>query len=269
MPPKPSNAGELITSALQHLEKVLSDTVPEKSLLKYLCYTLHSLSQMKIIFPGKTLEVMAQQWMMQHFKESINQPFKVLEEEKQNKSSTTHISVIDHEGTAVAVTLSHGEGCGHLVGNTGIMLNNFITKDELTSSGINPILSGMRVPTMIAPTIMETKEGDLYAFGSGGSNRIRSTILQMIINLVEKNKSPEEAVNDPRIHVENGIIYSETCEKSPWIQDELNTMKPLGFNHFKEKHLYFGGVNLVKSSSNGKLSGAGDTRRGGSCIIVD
>merc|ERR1712078_602623 len=115
---------------------------------------------------------------------------------------------------------------------------------------------------------METNEGDLYAFGSGGSNRIRSAMVQIIINLIHKGKSPEEAVSDPRIHVENGVIYSELCRDNKWIQEELSTLKPIAFNPFQEKNLYFGGVNLVKLDRTGKFSGVGDTRRGGTCIVV-
>lgn len=269
LPPKPSGAGELIASALNHLDKVVHKDLHERKLLKYLCYTLHSLSQLRITFPGKSLELLAQQWMMQHFKDSLNRPFSILEKEKQSKSSTTHISVIDDQETAVSITFSHGEGCGHMVGDTGIMMNNFIGEEDHLPTGFNPKLSGQRVPTMIAPTIMETKEGDLYAFGSGGSSRIRSTILQIILNIAERKKDPVEAVSAPRIHVENGVIYSEICRDNKWIQEELSTLQPLGFNPFKEKHLYFGGVNLVKLDAHGKFSGVGDTRRGGACLIVD
>ena len=61
---------------------------------------------------------------------------------------------------------------------------------------------------MLCPTIIMKNNKPLYALGSGGSNRIRSAIVQIIINLIVKKMNLEDAVESPRIHLEKIIICS-------------------------------------------------------------
>ena len=115
---------------------------------------------------------------------------------------TTHVSVIDAEGNAAAVSLSNGEGNGFIVGNFGFMLNNMLGEEDLSAGGLEAWREGTRLSSMMAPTIILEPDGAVTALGTGGSNRIRSAILQVAVNLLDHGMSLEDAVEAPRLHVE-------------------------------------------------------------------
>ena len=96
---------------------------------------------------------------------------------------TTHISVADAHGNLAAMTLSNGEGCGRLVPGTGIMVNNMLGEEDLNPGGFHTWKPDTRLASMMAPTLVEMPDERL-ALGSGGSNRIRSAILQTVDHLV-------------------------------------------------------------------------------------
>jgi gamma-glutamyltranspeptidase/glutathione hydrolase len=121
---------------------------------------------------------------------------------------TTHISVIDAAGNAASLTLSNGEGCGHVLPVTGIMLNNMLGEEDLNPEGFHRWGEDLRLSSMMAPTLAE-HAGRLIALGSGGSNRLRTAILQVLCNLIDLGLSPEASVAAPRIHLERGKISIE------------------------------------------------------------
>ncbi len=83
------------------------------------------------------------------------------------RGSTTHISVLD-EGAAAAITLTNGEGSGHLASGTGIQVNNFLGEEDLSPHGFHRHAAGTRLPTMIAPTVALFEGRPSLALGSGG-----------------------------------------------------------------------------------------------------
>ena len=115
---------------------------------------------------------------------------------------TTHISVIDADGNAAAVSLSNGEGNGFIVGNHGFMLNNMLGEEDVVDGEPGAFREGVRMSSMMAPTIIVEVDGTVTALGTGGSNRIRTAILQVAVNLLAHGMEVEEAVNAARLHVE-------------------------------------------------------------------
>ena len=124
---------------------------------------------------------------------------------------TTHISVIDRDGNAAAASLSMGEGNGSIVGNFGFMLNNMLGEEDLTP-GLGAWREGVRLSSMMAPTIVLQPDGTVIALGTGGSNRIRTAILQVAVNLLDHGMSLEDAVTAPRLHLEK----CGTLSFEPW-----------------------------------------------------
>ena len=181
--------------------------------------------------------------------------------------STTHISVIDGAGNAVAVTLSHGESNAFNIGNSGIMMNNFLGESDLLPQGFGTAPPGLRLATMMSPTIGLRPNGGVIALGTGGANRIRSAIMQSLWYLIASKMSPQASINAPRMHYEGGELSLETFG---WSLDmnELESVIPNGINQFHEPNLYFGGVNCAVSQPNGEFDGAGDARRGGVCLFA-
>ena len=176
-----------------------------------------------------------------------------------NNRGTTHISAIDSNGNSAALTLSNGEGSGELLPGTGVMLNNMLGEEDLNPDGFNRWPCNVRVSSMMAPTLAED-DRHLIALGSGGSNRLRTAILQTLSNLVDFGMSPAEAVEAPRIHVERDRLDIEPGFPTAAV-DALREHYPdhqLWSNH----NLFFGGTHTV--CWDGKtFSGAGDPRRGG------
>ncbi|MCA9715896.1 MAG: gamma-glutamyltransferase, partial [Myxococcales bacterium] len=125
-----------------------------------------------------------------------------LADTKVSQRGTTHISVIDRDGNAAAATVSNGEGCGHMIPGTGIMLNNMLGEEDLNPRGMGSWPLGKRMTSMMAPAAIHLPSGDLAIVGSGGSNRIRTAILQVILNMVDFGMDARAAVEAPRLHQE-------------------------------------------------------------------
>ncbi|MCP4210957.1 MAG: gamma-glutamyltransferase [Halieaceae bacterium] len=176
---------------------------------------------------------------------------------------TTHISVIDGQGNAASMTLSNGEGSGYVLPGSGIMLNNMLGEEDLNPHGFNCWPVNRRVSSMMAPTLAENS-GRLIAIGSGGSNRLRTAILQTLSNLPDFDMDPQAAVFAPRIHFERDNLHVEPGF-DPEVVAHLQTHYPK-LTQWPEKNLYFGGTHTVMRQQN-QFSGAGDPRRGGVFLL--
>jgi gamma-glutamyltranspeptidase/glutathione hydrolase len=173
--------------------------------------------------------------------------------------STTHVSVIDGDGRACAVTCTNGEGSGLVVPGTGIHLNNVMGEEDLSPLGFFSAPPGRRMPSMMAPTAVLDDDGTVeLVLGSAGSNRIRSAILQVIVGVVDHGLDARRAVEAPRLHLEGDDVYAE-----PGL--DLSTLDhSRQVTAFSARNLFFGGAQAVeRDRATGALSGAGDPRRGG------
>ncbi len=186
--------------------------------------------------------------------------------------STTQISAIDAEGTAMSLTLTNGEGSGHVLRGTGMIANNLLGEEDLHPRGFHEDPPGKPLNTMMAPTLL-SRGADRIALGSGGSNRLRTAILQVLVGLVEHGVAPSEAVHAPRLHLELDRatklpkITFETPGLAADAVEGLNAAYPPEPAAFPELNLYFGGVHLA-TRLDGVLDGVGDARRGGARVIV-
>jgi gamma-glutamyltranspeptidase/glutathione hydrolase len=174
---------------------------------------------------------------------------------------TTQLSIVDTLGNLVSITLSNGEGCGYTIPHTDIMMNNMLGEEDLNHNGFHHWPVNQRLASMMAPTLVMTHDGEVLVTGSGGSNRIRSAILQVILNYLDRDMSLHQAVSHPRVHYEGGLLSVEKgierslCEA---LRDEFPKQQ-----WWHEKNLFFGGAHSVLLDRNGALSGVGDERRGG------
>jgi gamma-glutamyltranspeptidase / glutathione hydrolase len=179
---------------------------------------------------------------------------------------TTHISVIDGAGNAAGLSLSNGEGSSYLVPETGIMLNNMLGEEDLNPGGFHQWAEDTRICSMMAPTLIEEASGILTIMGSGGSNRIRTAILQVLINLLEHDMRIETAVTSPRIHVEGGTLSAEDGFDGTDLEMAADGDTVEAWDGV---NLFFGGVHAVRHDpARGHYSGAGDPRRGGVSSIL-
>ncbi len=127
-------------------------------------------------------------------------------------TNTTHYSIVDKDGNAVAVTYTLNEWFGAKVmpATTGIIMNNemddFTTKPGaaniygLVQGEANAIAPGKRPLSSMSPTIVSRDGKPVLVIGAPGGSRIITVVLQVILNTVDYGMSLQEAIDAPRIH---------------------------------------------------------------------
>jgi len=176
--------------------------------------------------------------------------------------NTTHISTIDCHGNAVSFTSSNGETCGQLWPSTGFTVNNFLGEDDIHPLGFHQGPAGSPLRTMMTPSLMVGSNGGVVALGTGGSNRIRTAMLQVLAYLTDGNMSLEEAILQPRIHVEGDTVQAEDIgQGEEYLRAVSGSNRALA--RFDGRHLYFGGVHSVGLRPDGSVEAVGDPRRVG------
>jgi gamma-glutamyltranspeptidase / glutathione hydrolase len=175
---------------------------------------------------------------------------------------TTHISVIDGKGTAVALTASTGAGSGVVVPGTGIHINNMIGEFDLAKSP----RPGARLRSMMSPSIVLRDDGPHVVVGSAGSLRLRGAVMQIVVNVVAHDLGVEEALERPRVHLEGEDLHCEGGHDPA----ELDRLEAMGWNvtRWRRQNLFFGGASAV-TFKDGELAAAGDPRRGGAGVVVE
>lgn len=179
-----------------------------------------------------------------------------------NLTGTTHISVIDAEGSAAGLSSTLGSGSGVI--RDGFQLNNML--GELDVIGIVERGPGERLPSMMAPTIVLQGNLPRLVVGSAGSVRLSGAILQVIAAVVGHGRGVQQAIEQPRLHPEEGTLHLEggwSTEVAAHLQAEAWQVV-----RWAGRNLYFGGVSAVEARADGALGAAGDPRRGGHGIVV-
>jgi gamma-glutamyltranspeptidase/glutathione hydrolase len=177
--------------------------------------------------------------------------------------STTHIAVLDAGGWACSVTCSNGSCSGIVVPGTGVHLNNMLGEQDLNPLGFHRHPPGRRLPSMMAPTVLLRDSEPELVLGSAGSNRIRSAILQTIVRVIDERIPVRDAVEAPRLHFEDGVVYAE-----PGIDTGALEAAGRPISRFRDRNLFFGGVQAVAREPEGAFGGGGDPRRGGAAVVV-
>lgn len=179
-----------------------------------------------------------------------------------SSAGTTHISVCDAEGNAASLTSSNGEGSGYVVPGTGIMLNNMLGEDDLHPQGFHASPPGQRVPSMMCPSLVLEGESVALVVGSGGSKRIRSTLLQVICDVFDFGLSVRDAIEAPRAHWDGEHVQVEPGYPEATLA-ALEARWPT--NRWSVRDVYFGGAHAVSPQG----EAAGDPRRGGASTVLE
>ncbi|HWJ74809.1 MAG TPA: gamma-glutamyltransferase [Kaistia sp.] len=144
-------------------------------------------------------------------------------------TETTHFSVVDKAGNAVAVTYSLNAyfGARVMAPGTGFFLND--TMDDFTikvgaanmfglvQGPANAIAPGKRPVSSMAPTIVLKDGKPFMVLGSPGGSRIITAVVETILNVVDFGMTIQEAVNAPRVHAQwlPDILFAEPYALSP------------------------------------------------------
>ena len=146
-------------------------------------------------------------------------------------------------------------------------MGGVLGEEDLNPDGFHRMPPGVRLASMMTPTLVTLADGGQIALGSGGSNRIRSAILQVLGNVLEFGMDLEQAVKAPRLHLEGEHLNIE-AGFSGAAMGALEAEWP-GVEQWPASNLFFGGVHAVKRSAGGDFSAAGDPRRGGAVAIAN
>ena len=169
--------------------------------------------------------------------------------------STTHLSVLDKEGNAATVTTTNGEGCGYILPKLGFMANNMLGEEDLNPRGFHQYRPRTRLSSMIAPTIVTEGGKPILLTGTAGSNRIRSVIIQLLVNYILHGLDLEAATRAPRLHLEGDILHLEPGLSGSEVETITSRYE---VERWQEQNLFFGGANSVSPDQ-----AAADLRRGG------
>ena len=181
---------------------------------------------------------------------------------------TTHLSVYDREGNAVAVTttLNGGYGSGTVVGGAGFLLNNemddFSVKPGVPNmygavgADANAIAPGKRMLSSMSPTIVLKNNKPYIVVGTPGGTTIPTSVFQTLINLLEFNLSPVDAVNKPKFH--HQWLPDEIRLEKDFPDDVRKKLEQLGYKLRESEQI--GRTELIVISADGKIEAVADKR---------
>lgn len=194
-------------------------------------------------------------------------------------TNTTHFSVVDDQGNAVALTYTINGyfGAGVIAGNTGFFLNNemddFTAKPGkpnqfgLVQGTANAIAPGKQPLSSMSPTIV-TRQGKLFAVtGSPGGPTIPTTVLQVLSNVIDYGMSIEKAVNAPRLHYQGlpNFVFSEPFAIKSNVKQEL-----WGMGYRVVPLIPWGAAESVLSDPDSQLLiGGHDSRKPAGAAVAD
>ncbi|MBT4141366.1 MAG: gamma-glutamyltransferase [Candidatus Latescibacteria bacterium] len=190
-------------------------------------------------------------------------------------NQTTHYSVIDKHGNAVAVTytINFSFGSGIVVDGAGFLLNNemddFSSKPGvpnaygLIGGEANAIEPNKRMLSSMSPTLVLKNGKPILITGSPGGSRIITTTLQIILNVIDHGMNIQEAVNAPRMH--HQWLPDELRVEEGLSSDTIRLLKKMG--HTLSMKPTMGAAESIFIDPNmGIYYGAADPRREGLAI---
>lgn len=184
--------------------------------------------------------------------------------------STTHISVLDAGGNAVAITqtISSFWGSQDMIPGYGFFMNNelhnFNSFNPDRPDDVNVLAPYKRPRTVLAPTIVRNPEGEVVlVIGTPGAGRIPSTVLETIVNVIDFGMSLEDAIKAPKFTSRVG--YAELHLEAGYPAETIAALEALGHvvdaSH-GELDYFFGGINAI-IVEDGLMTGVGSFRRAG------
>lgn len=182
---------------------------------------------------------------------------------------TTHLSVMDSQGNSVGITqsINHLYGSKAAAEGLGFLYNTYLSDMNLDSPEhphyFRP--NGLAFSS-VAPSIIFRKDSPWMVLGTPGSQRIFTAMSQFLINVVDRNMTISEAMEEPRIHYSiNNLISAEADRFHPSV---LARLQKEGYEIDRREPFsyYFGSIQAVlkEQSGTGGYQGTADVRRDGS-----
>jgi gamma-glutamyltranspeptidase/glutathione hydrolase len=197
------------------------------------------------------------------------------EPQRYESDQTTHFSIVDSDGDAVAntYTLNLPYGSGLVADGTGVLLNNELDDFAAKPGAANVygLLGGdanapgpMKRPlSSMSPTLV-FKDGKLMmATGSPGGSRIITVVLQVIVNVIDHGLNVAEAQNAPRAH--DQLFPDELRVERGVSPDTIRLLEAMGHKVVLSQSM--GSANTIVRAPDGELTGASDLRQRGTLAV--
>ncbi|PYE86470.1 gamma-glutamyltransferase [Phyllobacterium leguminum] len=181
-----------------------------------------------------------------------------------SQRDTTHISVVDKDGNAVALTHTLGSPSGAITDGLGFMYNGTMSRFNPVPGKPGSIAPGKRRPSSAAPTIVFKGDEPSIVIGAPGGSYIAPSVAQCLMNMIDFDMPVLEAVSAPRVvGVSNTIDICNRIRRS--VEREL---RALGYKVARSPQTYaFAAVHAIKIED-GVSRGAADPQRDGVAISV-
>lgn len=200
------------------------------------------------------------------------QPYAQITNSKQSlpeSRETSHLTVVDKERNVASLTftVNYRFGAGVVVPGTGILLNDEMD-DFAAAPGVanvfglvgdeaNSIAPGKTPLSSMTPTIVTENGQFRLAIGAPGGSTIITTVLQILLNVLEYNMDVGSAVAAGRLHHQ---WLPDRVEVEPWSFDATTLAELRRRGHTLEQRKYWGNANAIGQLPDGRLEGAADPR---------
>ena len=197
------------------------------------------------------------------------------EPQRYESDQTTHFSIVDSDGNAVAntYTLNLPYGCGLVADGTGVLLNNELDDFAAKPGAANSfgLMGGdanapgptKRPLSSMSPTLVFKDGKLLMATGSPGGSRIITTVLQIIVNVIDYRLNVAEAENAPRAH--DQLFPDELRIERGMSPDTIRLLEAMGHKVVLGEAM--GSANTIVRAPDGELTGASDLRQRGTLAV--
>jgi len=182
-----------------------------------------------------------------------------------SQRDTTHISVVDKQGNAVALTHSLGSPSGAITEGLGFMYNGLMSRFDPRPGRAASLAPRKRRASSAAPTIVFDGDDPMIVIGAPGGSYIAPAVAQGIINMIDYGMDIHAAVAAPRlVGVSNSIDICNRIRRS--VADDLRAK---GYEVVRSPQAYaFAALHGIRIDG-GRSSGAADPQRDGMAISVD
>jgi gamma-glutamyltranspeptidase / glutathione hydrolase len=169
------------------------------------------------------------------------------------ETHTTNLVTADADGNACVLTTSLGLGSGDWLPGLDLHLNSMLGETDLLVGALEP---GLRMQSMMSPSLALDGDGLALAIGAAGGTRLRTALVTVASSVLDEGLGPQEAVDRPRVHRAGEVVNAEPgADEGALAEIER---RGLAVRRWPERHHYFGGVSLIS-----RPGPAADARRSG------
>jgi gamma-glutamyltranspeptidase/glutathione hydrolase len=183
-----------------------------------------------------------------------------------DRADTTHVCVVDDSGNAVSLTHTLGSASGVVTPGLGFGYNDYMNCFDPRPGRPNSVRPGKTRVTMMTPTMVFDSGHLRVCVGAPGGTKIVTGVLQVLVNILDHQMTPMEAVSAPRVDFQGDVVQAEgripnvVCERLEQLGYRVNR-RTLNYDS------YFSRPQVIASDREGGLHGASDPRKDGGTAL--